>query len=1010
MESTHADLKMLSAEDLLRTSPVPELRKLVLDLDKEASSKKTELQLMVGSKYHDFIQSADSIRGMQEKAEEMQTKLGTFLHSSQDLVASTEELLLRTKKAKPKKISCVSPSVTAGSMQKRMKIDSGAVWTCLESCNISAAARLVGFAEFIFAAKSETRASKLRFGRLLPDSLLVDIAAVSIPNAAISQFRSAAFLTEIVRDDAHLFLLMKDAPVSELAENLAALGVLEDCDRVTLLDKLLAARDTQLQGEGQGEGELGRGNDAELLKSTLATFVHILQRTILDVYALFVQPVKECDVPGVLGLSQRTFEASVRSGLRDKLTEFSPNAADFKYEVAATASVELENQKLFRKRFDVWFAAAVERCAALTARTLNAMDRAATVAALQQHIWNIAVHVKSHSVYNANVYEHSQSTWEAASLGLLAPMRRRKSDVDTVAAHLLWTQALRQPFLHHVERLLRGSCLGVLEKVKSHVFACFANIGLRIDPSSLAVEPDTPRPRHGIAPPVSPLIFCHADAVRRTLEKELNLVLWGTQNSEGADIGSHDPQASAALQRALHVQCAHLAGQVSIFLRCVADSLSSFLLMQRTKDQRRVNPNTVDAALYGLLLVGRIAWLVRARGGVLEVCLAPCQAVVSIAAQTYQLTSEEQLHSAFDIADSNGDGRLSYDEALDAVLALAIDGDATEKIALSKQLTPSVSFSELALLCTHLQQDSKPQERYIDCLVEVAEIAHKQWAQVLLWKLRDELKAGLAHEIGCQSSSSTFMALWISHTVELDAGQSEIVRLPACPSASLVTFLNNLNQRANEVLLSIDTVQEWEGSLSLHAANPRAGMVCLASHVTHTINSTAAQAIADVYNSLASTFVDATAARVEQCVLQALMDLRVASSAMQRSAVAAQAIEECRRAWERLLDPINAQLMLPLLWTAASAASSQYYLLFPGHAPPAQEPSTPASEAALRGVFSTSRSSRFALLPLAVSTTSSRQVSRTHVARGGERHDVKESADAETTDGFGKHLKTLFGM
>ena len=74
---------MLSAIDLLRTKNIPEIRQLISKLDGDSTRKKSELQQMVGSKYHDFIQSADSIRTMSKKADEMQQNLGTFLNSSQ---------------------------------------------------------------------------------------------------------------------------------------------------------------------------------------------------------------------------------------------------------------------------------------------------------------------------------------------------------------------------------------------------------------------------------------------------------------------------------------------------------------------------------------------------------------------------------------------------------------------------------------------------------------------------------------------------------------------------------------------------------------------------------------------------------------------------------------------------------------------------------------------------------------------------------------------------------------
>ena len=87
------------AEELLKSHTIPELREIVSNLERDALSKKTELQHMVGSKYHDFIQSADLIADMQQKVSEMESKFGDFWKSSETLVAKTYDLLSRTDKA-----------------------------------------------------------------------------------------------------------------------------------------------------------------------------------------------------------------------------------------------------------------------------------------------------------------------------------------------------------------------------------------------------------------------------------------------------------------------------------------------------------------------------------------------------------------------------------------------------------------------------------------------------------------------------------------------------------------------------------------------------------------------------------------------------------------------------------------------------------------------------------------------------------------------------------------------
>lgn len=86
--------KMTSlADDLLRSRTIPELRELVNSLEKDSGSKKTELQHMVGSKYHDFIQSADKIASMKEKSLLIDQQIQQFWNSNQQLLAKAQTIL-----------------------------------------------------------------------------------------------------------------------------------------------------------------------------------------------------------------------------------------------------------------------------------------------------------------------------------------------------------------------------------------------------------------------------------------------------------------------------------------------------------------------------------------------------------------------------------------------------------------------------------------------------------------------------------------------------------------------------------------------------------------------------------------------------------------------------------------------------------------------------------------------------------------------------------------------------
>ena len=66
-----------SADDLLKTRTIPDLRKLVYSLSADADGKQSELRSMVGSKYHDFIQSADAISKMRDAAYIISERLST---------------------------------------------------------------------------------------------------------------------------------------------------------------------------------------------------------------------------------------------------------------------------------------------------------------------------------------------------------------------------------------------------------------------------------------------------------------------------------------------------------------------------------------------------------------------------------------------------------------------------------------------------------------------------------------------------------------------------------------------------------------------------------------------------------------------------------------------------------------------------------------------------------------------------------------------------------------------
>ena len=226
-------------------------------------------------------------------------------------------------------------------------------------------------------------------------------------------------------------------------------------------------------------------------------------------------------------------------------------------------------------------------------------------------------------------------------------------------------------------------------------------------------------------------VFQAAESLRSQLEADLSEYLLGSvfdPNSSSTVEGGQeqDLESSTALARSLQVQCCELVGQLLVLLRVLAANLARALTQQhrargggsaggkisRMKGKRGGGSTVTgtgsgagsvpgmcdgEAALQsGLLLLSRLAWLLRTpQGAFLECSLLvqqpPSSASVrssnsprgegegvSIAKQSpahhlhqhqhhhqQYMTSLEQLQSAFDIADTDGDGVITFAEAME---------------------------------------------------------------------------------------------------------------------------------------------------------------------------------------------------------------------------------------------------------------------------------------------------------------------------------------------------------
>lgn len=87
------------ADDLLKSRSISDLRSLIHDLRRDAEGKRTDLQSMVGSQYHEFIQSADKISGMNDQSKQLVEKLSEFWLQNQQVIHHVNALLGQQSKS-----------------------------------------------------------------------------------------------------------------------------------------------------------------------------------------------------------------------------------------------------------------------------------------------------------------------------------------------------------------------------------------------------------------------------------------------------------------------------------------------------------------------------------------------------------------------------------------------------------------------------------------------------------------------------------------------------------------------------------------------------------------------------------------------------------------------------------------------------------------------------------------------------------------------------------------------
>ncbi|XP_058770104.1 conserved oligomeric Golgi complex subunit 1-like [Vicia villosa] len=259
------------AESLFRSKPIAEIRNTESATRKQIDDKKEELRQLVGNRYRDLIDSADSIVNMKSSCNAISANI-TAVH---DHIRS----LSQSQSQSQTKLHSQSRAWTYGiACRVKYLVDTPEnIWGCLDE------------GMFLEAASRYSRAKHVH-QRLYNDSdehknkILSNFPLLQHQWQIVESFR--AQISQRSRDR----LLDRGLPIDAYADALAAVAVIDEFQPEKVLDLFLESRKSWIS---QVLGNAGAGDDSSLVVSVLCDVLGIIQVSVGQVGELFLQVLND---------------------------------------------------------------------------------------------------------------------------------------------------------------------------------------------------------------------------------------------------------------------------------------------------------------------------------------------------------------------------------------------------------------------------------------------------------------------------------------------------------------------------------------------------------------------------------------------------------------------------------------------------------------------------------------------------------------------------------------------
>lgn len=1065
------------ADDLLKSRSIHELRELVHTLQVDADGKKSELQSMVGGQYHEFVESADRIATMQQQSLEILDMLAMLENHTQESIKNVAIMLngKNQKQEVPNGSAVVGHDEVnlQGKPYTLMYMLTRLTWMCdadpshPASCtDINSTAVWKDLNKFdVFSAAAKALTAHELLHKASPSLLVPEAAAardrVSMTPALRKSLKSVDFLSETVIHDAKLVLLCEgsDWSLQSKARALAAFRLLSGGSDIDALHLFTQCAEVEVKEILAKELAEDGGHEAGLL-----ALVRKLQAMTVELFLLFCKPLALTANHNGHGLvhyymHQLVVEVNSRFVKCDGLQVVPSPEGDAQLK---------EVSKEVKAFLNGLFAHITEQCHVL----LQSISNALQVATLQQLIYNSSISLtfgapiaKQQLTVGTLCIEYSQALYVEACYELLSnKVVKHKREISgrdgqhalqanliySEAHTLLWNKVFYVLFLNIVETLLCKACEDILANAVALLLGIFKDMGISMTAqgSVQSIANAQCLSSSQIYRKAEYVCSYFDHAVAKLLEDVIKPVHRGDQEE-----GNATALSLASLNKALRLYCSKLCGQFLCTIRNVVHHLQAALysyyasapitpagsqkkknifqpalVPTRLKEMIRLCDRPGLEALTmsyfaqleqidggqlllvsGLLLMGRLTWSMKYRCNSLYTALQK-------QASNGNMVSMEQLRSAFEIADTNGDGVLEHDEAVEALQALSLG---EENHSALNRIT-SLSFPEFLLVfgTDAVSQDSNLLSAMEDSLDHLTSMCHVIYAvhtiQTASGSLGKELLVDLGMETGvfCKYKST-----WITQTVEGDS-----MPIPSQCSAALYMLLYSTCKDVNHCMVSMDSLAAYYNHHAHHGIDatneedfnsmqllayhfyPKqqaANTVVLVQCVYQMVYQLLLEHIYVEYRSSVDQIVRKQAAAGDEVFMQLMVDLQVCKHLCQRlHAVDRQAD------FQSMLDEVSAQIdpvlqelvNQPLEAMAKSIITRMHLLLFPyaytgmpgssastNGIAVATNMNTPAANIVSTLFASSTSNMRFGLLPLALltNTSSGKITSTSSVAERG---------------------------